>query len=160
MSLNLNDRPASGLSAYSSSQAFTDAVNDSRFVRTFGAVALVGSTVILISGAVAIGIGLAVAGFGSSRYYRVLGLVVAILGGAGFLLGPFAPLGGVVLSAGIVSKGADVLGTLASEGQGDPDWQSTRTRTLIGMVLSSIGFFISGLWLILSLAAFLRIVRS
>jgi len=67
MSLNLNERPSS-VSSYSTSQVFTDAVNDSRFVRTFGTVAILGSILLFINAGVVIGIGLAVLGFGSTRY--------------------------------------------------------------------------------------------
>src|SRR5215467_8712461 len=100
MGLNLSDRPASP-SSYSTSQAFTDAVNDSRFVRTFGAVAVAGSIFLFIAAGVGIGIGLAVMGFGSTRYYRALGLIVVFLAIGGVLFGPIAFLGPVALSIGV-----------------------------------------------------------
>jgi hypothetical protein len=157
MSLNLNDRVGSP-SAYTTSQVFTDAVNDSRFVRTFGAVAILGSIFLFITAGVEIGIGLAVMGFGSTRYYRVLGLTVVILAIGGVLFGPIAFLGPVVLSIGVGLKALGVLQTLAKEGKGDPDWPETRKRAVVGLVLSGIAFMISGLWIILLLISiFLRI---
>src|SRR6267142_3689432 len=96
MSLNLNAPEAS---------AYIDAVNDARFVRTFGMIALVGSILIFIGSAIAIGIGLAVMGFGSGRYYRTLGLAVVILGILGFFLAPLRLVASIVLAAGVVLKG-------------------------------------------------------
>ena len=157
MSLNLNDRAASG-SAYSMSQAFTDAVNDSRFVRTFGAVAILGSIFLFIMAGVEIGIGLAVMGFGSTRYYRVLGLTVVVLAIAGILFGPIAFLGPLALSGGVGLKALGVLQALATEGKGDPDWRDTRNRAIAGLIFSVIAFLIAGLWIILlSIASLIRV---
>ncbi|MBA2502788.1 MAG: hypothetical protein H0V27_07910 [Pyrinomonadaceae bacterium] len=103
MSLNLNA---------SSPSAYIDAVNDARFVRTFGIIALVGSILIFIGGAVAIGIGLAVMGFGNGRYYRTLGLAVVILAILGFLE-PFRIIASIGLAAGVAWKGKNILNTLA-----------------------------------------------
>jgi hypothetical protein len=141
------------------SPVFTDAVNDSRFVRTFGAVAIVGSIFLFITAGVEIGIGLAVMGFGSTRYYRVLGLTVVILAIAGVLLGPIAVLGPVVLSVGVGLKALGVLQTLATEGKGDPDWRETRNRAIVGLILSSVAFIISLLWIVLLLIALLLRAR-
>ena len=138
MSLNLNAPQAS---------AYIDAVNDARFVRTFGMIALVGSILIFIGGAIAIGIGLAVMGFGSGRYYRTLGLTVVILGILSFFLGPLSIVGSIVLAAGVALKGKTVLNTLAREGKDDPDWQITRKRAITGIVLSVIGIVCSFAWL-------------
>jgi hypothetical protein len=142
MSLNLN---ASAPSAY------IEAVNDARFVRTFGIIALVGSILIFIGGAVAIGVGLAVMGFGSGRYYRVLGLAVVILGILAFILSPFRIVASIVLGAGVAWKGKKILDTLALEGKEDSDWQATRKRATTGIVLSVIGIIISVGWLALLL---------
>ncbi|MEJ7578795.1 MAG: hypothetical protein WKF74_17500 [Pyrinomonadaceae bacterium] len=103
MSLNLNA---------SSPSDYIDAVNDARFVRTFGIIALVGSILIFIGGAVAIGIGLAVMGFGNGRYYRTLGLAVVILAILGFLE-PFRIIASIGLAAGVAWKGKNILNTLA-----------------------------------------------
>jgi hypothetical protein len=150
MSLNLNDRVPVRSSNYDTSPTYTDAVNDSRFVRTFGIVSLVGTIILLFfGGAVAIGIGLAVLGFGSTRYYKLLGLAVAVLGGLSILLAPLRLLAMILLSAGIGLKAMGVLKTLAAEGKGDPDWGETRTRALTGLGLSAAGFVLSGILLIL-----------
>ena len=138
MSLNLNAPTPS---------AYIEAVNDARFVRTFGLIALLGSILIFIGGAVAIGVGLAVMGFGSSRYYRVLGLAVVILGILGFIIGPFRIIASIVLGAGVAWKGKSILNTLAVEGKEDSDWQVTRKRAITGIVLSIIGILISFGWL-------------
>ena len=138
MSLNLNAPTPS---------AYIEAVNDAWFVRTFGLIALLGSILIFIGGAVAIGVGLAVMGFGSTRYYRVLGLAVVILGILGFILGPFRIIASIVLGAGVAWKGKTILNTLAVEGKEDSDWQVTRKRAITGIVLSIIGILISFGWL-------------
>src|SRR6267378_2731271 len=137
MSLNLNAAVPS---------AYNDAVNDARFVRTFGIIALVGSILIFIGGAVAIGVGLAVMGFGNGRYYRALGLTVVILGILAFILSPFRILASLVLGAGVAWKGKTILDILAREGREDPDWQETRKRAIAGIVLSVISIAISFGW--------------
>ena len=148
MSLNLNA---------SSPSAYIDAVNDSRFVRTFGVIALLGSIFIFIGGGIAIGIGLAVMGFGSGRYYRTLGLAVVILAILGFFLEPFRIIASMLLAAGVAWKGKTVLNTLELEGKEDADWQVTRKRAITGIVLCIVGVVISLAWLGLSLVGlFLR----
>ena len=144
MSLNLNATAPS---------AYIEAVNDARFVRTFGIIALVGSILIFIGGAVAIGVGLAVMGFGSGRYYRALGLAVVILGILAFILSPFRIVASIVLGAGVAWKGKKILDTLAVEGKEDSDWQATRKRAITGIVLSLIGIVISFAWLGLTMIA-------
>lgn len=138
MSLNLN---ASAPSAY------IDAVNDARFVRTFGVIALFGSIFIFIGGGVAIGIGLAVMGFGSGRYYRTLGLAVVILAILGFFLEPLRIIASIFLAAGVAWKGKTILNTLALEGKEDADWEVTRKRAISGIILSIVGVVISFAWL-------------
>jgi hypothetical protein len=138
MSLNLNA---------SSPSAYIEAVNDARFVRTFGIIALLGSILIFIGGAVAVGVGVAVMGYGSGRFYRALGLAVVILGILGFILGPFRIIASIALGAGVVWKGKNILNTLALEGKEDSDWVETRKRAMTGIVLSVIGIVISFAWL-------------
>ena len=138
MSLNLNAPTPS---------AYIDAVNDARFVRTFGIITLLGSILIFVGGAVAIGVGLAVIGFGGSRYYRVLGLAVVVLAILGFFLGPFRILASIVLGAGVAWKGKSILNTLEVEGKDDVDWPVTRKRAITGMVLSVIGILFAFAWL-------------
>lgn len=159
MTLNLNDQPTSG-SRYTTSQVFTEAVNDSRFVRTFGTVAILGSILLFLSAAVEIGIGLAVMGFGSTRYYRVLGLTVVIIAIAGMFVAPIAFLAPLALCAGVAVKGGGVLHTLETEGRDDPDWQDTRKRAVIGLILSAIASIVSGVWIILFLVAVILKARQ
>lgn len=68
MSLYLTGGGAATLSPY------VEAVNDARFVRTFGLISLVGSLFIFFGGSAVIGVGLAVMGFGKESYYLRLGL--------------------------------------------------------------------------------------
>jgi hypothetical protein len=70
-------------------------------------------------------------------------IVLAVLS---ILLGPLRILASSVLAGGVMWKGIDVLGTLQAEGRGDPDWESTRKRAVIGIVLSGIGIIINGIW--------------
>jgi hypothetical protein len=114
-------------------------------------VSLIGSILLVFLWApVAIGIGVAVLGFGSTRYYRLLGVAVVVIGVLSIFFSPLRLLAMLVLSAGIALKGMGVLKTLASEGKGDPDWGETRTRALTGLGLSAAGFVLSGILLILS----------
>ena len=159
MSLNLTDRTPPSSSAYHMSPAFNDAVNDSQFVRTFGMVALISSIISLFWPAVAIGVGLAVLGFGKTRYYRALGLTVVAVSIAGVLFAPFRVIGSVVLAAGVIWKGADILSLLSREGKGDPDWQTTKTRALVGMILCGAAVLVSVGWTILFLIALFGAMR-
>jgi hypothetical protein len=146
MSLNLNA---------STPSAYMDAVNDARFVRTFGIIALLGSILIFIGGAVAIGVALAVMGFGTGRYYRALGLTVVILAILGFFLWPFRIIASIVLAAGVAWKGKRILNTLSLEGKDDSDWQVTRKRAITGIVLSVGAVLFSFAWLGLGLIGFI-----
>ena len=139
MSLNLN--------ASSAPSAYIEAVNDARFVRTFGIITLVGSILMFVGGAVAIGVGLAAMGFGGKRYYRVLGLAVVILASLGFFFWPFRIVASIVLAVGVVWNGKNILSTLAVEGKDDADWAVTRKRAITGMVLSVIGILFAFAWL-------------
>jgi hypothetical protein len=114
-------------------------------------VALAGSILIFIGGAVAIGIGLAVIGLGGSRFYRIMGVAVIVLGVLGFLIGPFRVIASSVLAAGVMWKATGVLGVLQTEGRGDPDWESTRKLTITAMVLSGIGLVVNAIWLTIML---------
>ena len=148
MSLNLNDRAASP-SAYHMSAAFNDAVNDAQFVRTFGIAALVCSILTIFWAAIPIGVGMAVLGFGKTRYYRLLGLAVVVLSIAGVLIGPLRVIGAAALCAGVGWRGIEILGLLAKEGKGDPDWPETRKRSIIGIVLSAAGLLVCAIWMTL-----------
>lgn len=143
--------PQASTSAYSNSPRFVEAVNDSRFVQTFGLVSFVAALVVCIGGAVTLGVGIAVAGFGHAKFYKVLGVAVTIMGLVGFAIAPVALLGKVVLCAGVGWKAFEVIGVLASEGKGDPDWGATRTRAIVGLVASILGAFFGTIWLALTL---------
>jgi len=157
MSLNLNERIPTTDSAYCTSPVYTNAVNDAQLVRTFSIIALAGSVLIFIGGAIAVGVGLAVMWFGGKRYYRILGLIVVILSVGSFFVPVLRILASVVLCAGVALRSVNILSTLAGEGKGDPDWQATKQRALLGVVLSGLGILISAGWLALFLVgSFLR----
>ncbi len=157
MSLNLNEKvPATG-SAYHTSTSYTDAVNDAQVVRTFSFIALAGSALIFIGGFIAVGVGLAVMVFGAKRYYRILGLAVVLLSLGSFGFPVLRIIASLALCAGVGWRAIQVLTTLAAEGKGDPDWQSTRNRALLALVLSCVGLLISAIWLLLFIiGSFLR----
>src|SRR4030095_6190891 len=130
MSLNLNERAAASDSSYCTSPTYTDAVNDAQLVRTFSIIALVGSVLIFIGGAIAVGVGLAVMSFGARRYHSVLGLIVVVLSVGSFFLPVLRILASVVLCVGVALRSMNILSTLAGEGKGDPDWPGTKQRAL------------------------------
>ena len=145
MSFNLNQPPPSA-SSYYTSPTYTEAVNDAQLVRTFSIIALVGSILIFIGGAVAIGVGAAVIGLGGTKYFRILGLTIIILAALSFFISPLRIIASSVLAGGVMWKGFEVLSTLAAEGKGDPDWQPTRERAILGIVLSGVGLVINAGW--------------
>jgi hypothetical protein len=159
MSLNLNDRP-SARSPYHMSPGFNDAVNDAQFVRTFGVAAFICSILTLFWAAIPLGVSLAVIGFGKSRYYRVLGLIVVVLAIAGILIAPLRVIGAAALSVGVGWRGIEILGLLAKEGRGDPDWQVTRQRSIVGVSLSALGLLVCVVWVSLFLLALLGAALS
>jgi len=138
------------------SPAFNDAVNDAQFVRTFGIAAFVCSILTLIRPEIAVGVGLAVLGFGKTRYYRVLGLAVVTVSIAGILIGPLRVIGPVVLSLGVGWKGFDILSLLSKEGRDDPDWPETKKRARLGILFSALGIAVSVVWTTLLLIALTR----
>jgi hypothetical protein len=142
MSLGLSEPP----SRYSSSSTFNTAVNDAQFVRTFGIIAVVGSLLTFISGAVAIGLGMAVLGFGHSRFFKIVGGLVIALGLASFLSPFFGIAGSLALSSGVVVKSVEVLGVLGREGKDDPDWAKAQLRSIVGLVGSGLGVLIGLCW--------------
>ena len=125
---------------------YVEAVNDARFVKTFGIIALIGSLITCGPG-VMIGVGAAVIGFGGTKYFRILGATVAILGGLSFLFRPAAALAALVLGVGIILKGREILNVLEKEGRDDSDWEATRKRTNIGLITSAIACLIGLFWL-------------
>src|ERR1043165_421389 len=135
MSLNLNPTPSRPSSTYHTSPAYTEAVNDAQLLRTFSIVALAGSILIFIGGAVAIGVGVAVIGLGGTRFWRGLGIAVIALSVLSFVVGPFRIIASSVMAGGVLWKGIAVLGTLAGEGKSDPDLQGTHKRAITGIVV-------------------------
>jgi len=157
MSLNLSPTQAGQSSSYSTSPAYNEAVNDAQLIRTFSIIALVGSILIFIGGAVAIGVGVAVIGLGGNRYYRVLGIAVIVLSVLSFIFAPFRVIASAAMAVGVLWKGVEVLGVLSVEGKGDPDWQQTRQRVIIGILLCSLAIVANLIWMVSMLSAlFLR----
>jgi len=156
MSLNLNPTPAGQGTSYSTSPAYNEAVNDAQLVRTFSFIALVGSILIFIGGAVGIGawigVGIAVIGLGGTRYYRVLGISVIVLSALSLFIDPLRIVASAVMAAGVLWKAMEVLGVLAGEGKGDPDWPQTRQRAMTAIVLSALAIAANLIWTILILA--------
>ncbi len=134
---------------------YIEAVNDARFVKTFGIIALIGSLITCGPG-VMIGVGVAVLGFGGTKYFRILGVTVAVLGGLSFLFQPAAALAALVLGVGIILKGREILSVLEKEGRDDSDWEATRKRTNIGLITSAIACLIGLVWLSIFVLALLK----
>ena len=147
MSLNLNPTSSGQSSSYHTSPAYTQAVNDAQLIRTFSIIALIGSLLLFIGGAVAIGVGVAVIGLGGTKYFRALGIAVIVLSVLSFIIGPFRIIASFVMAGGILWKGIEVLGILAVEGKGDPDWQATRQRAITGIVLTGIALAANAVWM-------------
>lgn len=128
------------------SSALTDynqAVNASRFVKGFGIAVLVYSVLLflginLLSSAIGIGTGLFIFRYDAGKFYRVLGVVVMVLALVAVL--PF--LSPSVLAGSILWKGTQVLSVLKRSPQDAPDWREARSRTILGIVTSSAGFFV------------------
>ena len=155
MSLNLSEKAAPSAGNYCTSPEYVDAVNDAQFVRMFGIAALVASVVMIIRPEVAIGIGMAVLGFGKTRYYRMLGLTVIITSIVGILLGIFRPLGATCLCIGVLWKGIEILGVLSKVARDDPDWAATRKRAIVGICFSAVGLLINAGWVLITAIALL-----
>src|SRR5438132_1586183 len=66
-------------SIYCKNPIFIDAVNDARFVKTFGIISLVSSVLVFLGAYFGLGLGLTVFGYGKSKFYRRLGLIIAIM---------------------------------------------------------------------------------
>jgi hypothetical protein len=137
------------------SPEYSQAINDSRFVKGFGLTALVYALIsllglTLLSGGIGIGVGLFIARYDSTKYYRILGIVVVVFA----LLSYFIPfLGSAVLSCAVLGKGIQVLGVFSKVENKDEEWQVGRKRTLIGTVASGAGLGISVILMVLFLIA-------
>jgi hypothetical protein len=99
----------------------------------------------------------ALIGLGGTRYWRVLGIAVITLSVLSFILGPLRILASSVMAGGVLWKGIEVLGTLAVEGKGDPDWPVTRKRAVTGIVLSGLALAANAIWMtVILLKLFVR----
>jgi hypothetical protein len=125
-------------SRYNSTTDFLDAINDARFVKTFGIISLVGLLFFGLGKAVGVGVGLAVLWYSKNNYYRMLGTIITLLS---FILSPIISFW--TLSTAVFIKGYDIIKILRQHSNTDPDWQNTQKRAITGMVTSALGFFIS-----------------
>lgn len=125
-------------SRYNSTTDFLDAINDARFVKTFGIISLVGLLFFGLGKSVGVGIGLAVLWYSKNNYYRMLGTILSLLS---FVLSPVISFW--TLSTAVFIKGYDIIKVLRRHPNTDPDWQTTQKRAITGMVTSGLGFFIS-----------------
>jgi len=136
---------ADGTVIDNNSPIYSQAINDSRFVKGFGLTALVYALVsvsglTVLGGGVGIGIGLFIARYDSAKYYRVLGIAVIVFAIIGYVV-PF--IGTSVLSGAILGKGIQVMSVLSKVEKKDEEWQTGRKRALIGTVASAAGLGIS-----------------
>ncbi len=129
--------PTTVPSRFNNSTDFLDAVNDSRFIKTFGIISLVGTIFFGLGKPIGIGVGLAVLWYSKNNYYRMLGTFIAALS---VVLAPLVSFW--VLSTAIIVKGYETLKVLRQHGKDDPDWQITRKRVVTGMITSAISFLI------------------
>jgi hypothetical protein len=127
------------------SHIYSQAINDSRFVKGFGLTALIYALIsvlglTLLGGGIGVGVGLFIARYDSTKYYRVLGIVVIVFALIGYVI-PF--LGAGVLSGAILGKGIQVISILSKVENKDEEWQTGKKRALIGTIASGAGLGIS-----------------
>ena len=142
---------AQGTVIDNNSPLYSQAINDSRFVKGFGLTALVYALIsvlglTLLGGGIGVGVGLFIARYDSAKYYRILGIVVIIFAILGSVI-PF--LGASVLSGAILGKGIQVMSVLSKVENKDEEWQTGRKRALIGTVASGAGLGISAILMVL-----------
>lgn len=142
---------AQGTVIGNNSPLYSQAINDSRFVKGFGLTALVYALIsilglTLLGGGVGVGVGLFIARYDSAKYYRILGIVVIVFAIIGSVV-PF--LGASVLSGAILGKGIQVMSMLSKVENKDEEWQTGRKRALIGTVASGAGLGISVILMVL-----------
>jgi hypothetical protein len=133
------------------SALYSQAINDSRFVKGFGLTALVYALIsvfglTLLSGGLGLGIGLFIARYDSAKYYRILGIIVIVFAILGYVV-PF--IGAGALSGAVLGKGIQVISVLSKVENKDEEWQVGRKRALIGTVASGAGLGISVIIMIL-----------
>jgi len=139
--VNIFDAPPVAVSVAASD--YNDAVNASRFVKGFGVAVFVYSVLLflginLLSSAIGIGTGLFIFRYDSGKFYKGLGVVVMALA----LVAPLPFLSPVVLAGGVLWKGTQVHSVLERSPKDDPDWASTRSRTVLGMVFGGLGLLL------------------
>ena len=135
------------------SPIYSQAINDSRFVKGFGLTAFVYALIsvlgfTLLGGGIGVGVGLFIARYDSAKYYRILGIVVIVFALIGSMI-PF--LGASVLSGAILGKGIQVVSILSKVENKDEEWQTGRKRALIGTIASGAGLGISVILMLLSI---------
>jgi hypothetical protein len=133
------------------SPLYSQAINDSRFVKGFGLTALIYALVsvlglTLLSGGIGIGVGLFIMRYDSAKYYRMLGIVVIVFAIIGYVI-PF--LGASALSGAVLGKGIQVINILSKVENKDEEWQVGRRRALIGTIASGAGLGISTILMLL-----------
>src|SRR5215475_1664875 len=133
------------------SPLYSQAINDSRFVKGFGLTALVYALIsvlglTLLGGGIGVGVGLFISRYDSAKYYRILGIVVIVFAILGSVI-PF--LGTGVLSGAILGKGIQVMSVLSKVEKKDEEWQTGRKRALIGTVAGGAGLGISVIFMVL-----------
>src|SRR5437867_5845659 len=125
--------------------SFNEAVNTSRFVKSFGITALIYSLISvfgmnLLGGGIGAGVGLFIIRYDKAKFYRILGIVVIIFAFLGALI-PF--LGSGVLSGAVMWKGIQAFKVLSKEGRNEKQSEPSRKRVTIGIITSGIGLLIS-----------------
>jgi hypothetical protein len=133
------------------SHLYSQAINDSRFVKGFGLTALIYALIsvlglTLLGGGIGVGVGLFIARYDSAKYYRILGIVVIVFALIGYVI-PY--LGAGVLSGAILGKGIQVISVLSKVDYKDEEWETGRKRALIGTVASGAGLGISVILMVL-----------
>ncbi len=155
MSTNLNlsahdERPP----GFESNLSFTylEAVNASRFVKSFGITALVNSLLLflgisILNAAVGIGAGLFILRYDDQKFYKTLGIIVMI---CAFIF-PIPFLSTIALSVGVLIKGWQTLQTLGKEGKDDEDWPTSKKRATIGTICSGLGLLFTFIAIVLTI---------
>jgi hypothetical protein len=157
--IKMSDHPNFDSVAYNAKESvlgnhsplYSQAINDSRFVKGFGLTALVYAFIsvlglTLLSGGIGVGVGLFIMRYDSVKYYRMLGIVVIVFAIIGYVI-PF--LGASVLSGAVLGKGIQVINILSKVENKDEEWQVGRKRALTGTIASGAGLGISMILMLL-----------
>lgn len=122
---------------------YLEAMDNARFVRTFGLAALAFSLLTLpnitaLNIAASVGLGLFAMWHDNGNYLRLL-CVVALIASSPWL--PF--LSPMIFSFAVFWKGREVLNTLFEENRDEDDWSRTFRRARIGTIASAIGLIVN-----------------